>query len=412
MKNKIFLSIMLLLILKGLSAQFIDIRGYARTYEGILTESGKLAIAQQTLDMSFEKMGNKSAFKANPVLYLYDTDSLSLKLRELYTDFFFKRFDLRIGKQQVVWGKADGVFITDIVSPLDLREFLLPDFYEIRQGIIATKLNYYIGNSTIELIWVSVFTPNERPQPGSIWYIEPAFPVKPEFNYAKSDISPGIANSEVFMKYASLGSKIDFELMGAYTWDDNPSLFTKKIFDTVGGQLVLNQLEIIPEHHRLGVGGGSFGTEISGVILRGEGAYYHGKYFQTADPLAEGSLTEKDYLHYLVGADFSIGNVMLSSQIIQETILDHDDHILQKQNITTMTFLAQYDLFRETLHLELFTYLGITNEDALIRPKITYDIDDGFSVLLGANIFTGDASGTFGQYKDNSMIYTKLKYSF
>ncbi len=412
MNNKVFLTIMLLLFLKGLSAQNIDIRGYARTYEGILTETGNLAIAQQTLDLSFEKMGNKSAFKVNPVIYLYDVDSLNLKLRELYMDFFFKRFDLRIGKQQVVWGKADGVFITDIVSPLDLREFLLPDFYEIRRGIIASKLNYYTGNSTIELIWVPVFTPNEWPQPGSIWYIEPAFPVKPEFNYSRSDITAGIKNSEVFLKYASLGPKIDFELMGAYTWDDNPSLFTIKEFDTLGGHPALNKLEIFPEYNRLVVGGGSFSTEIKGVILRGEGAYYYGKYFQTTDALADGSLTEKDYLHYLIGADFSIGDVKLSSQVIQETILDYDDPILRKQNITTMTFLAQYDLFRETLHLELFTYLGITNEDALIRPKITYDLDDGFSVLVGANVFTGNTDGRFGQYKDNSMIYTKLKYSF
>lgn len=412
MNNKVFLTIMLLLFLKGLSAQNIDIRGYARTYEGILTETGNLAIAQQTLDLSFEKMGNKSAFKVNPVIYLYDVDSLNLKLRELYMDFFFKRFDLRIGKQQVVWGKADGVFITDIVSPLDLREFLLPDFYEIRRGIIASKLNYYTGNSTIELIWVPVFTPNEWPQPGSIWYIEPAFPVKPEFNYSRSDITAGIKNSEVFLKYASLGPKIDFELMGAYTWDDNPSLFTIKEFDTLGGHPALNKLEIFPEYNRLVVGGGSFSTEIKGVILRGEGAYYYGKYFQTTDALADGSLTEKDYLHYLIGADFSIGDVKLSSQVIQETILDYDDLIFRKQNITTMTFLAQYDLFRETLHLELFTYLGITNEDALIRPKITYDLDDGFSVLVGANVFTGNTDGRFGQYKDNSMIYTKLKYSF
>ena len=49
-----------------------------------------------------------------------------------------KRFEdllaLSLGKQQVVWGKADGVFITDIVSPLNLTEFLLPDFDEIRTG--------------------------------------------------------------------------------------------------------------------------------------------------------------------------------------------------------------------------------------------------------------------------------------
>ena len=77
-----------------------------------------------------------------------------------------------------------------------------------------------------------------------------------------------------------------------------------------------------------------------------------------------------------------------------------------------MSFLARYDMFRETLHLELFSYIGLSNADALIRPKITYDFDDSFSILLGSNIFVGDESGRFGQYHDNSMIYTKIKYSF
>ena len=77
-----------------------------------------------------------------------------------------------------------------------------------------------------------------------------------------------------------------------------------------------------------------------------------------------------------------------------------------------MTFLARYDLFRETLHLELFSYIGLTYNDALIRPKISYDFDDSFSILLGSNIFIGDTDGRFGQYKDNSMIYAKLKYNF
>ena len=32
--------------------------------------------------------------------------------------------------------------------------------------------------------------------------------------------------------------------------------------------------------------------------------------------------------------------------------------------------------------------------------------------VLGSNIFIGDEKGDFGQYKDNSMAYLKLKYSF
>ncbi|MCD4726803.1 MAG: hypothetical protein K8R46_04025 [Pirellulales bacterium] len=389
-------------------AQNTDISGYARTYEGVTYNDGDFAIIQQTLNLNFEKRGDKVAFKANPMLYHYNADSLNLRLRELYVDLYFKNFDLRIGKQQVVWGKADGAFITDVVSPLNLTEFLLPDFDEIRRGVNAVKFDYYLGNSTFEVIWLPNFTPTEKPGENSIWYIQPEFLLTPTFDQSKSEIEPSLENSELFIKYSALTSKIDFEIMGGYTWDDSPVMHINKQVDTAGNPSLI----IKPEYHRLYVGGGSFSTEIKGIVLRGEAAYYNGKYFQTEDPLATDALVQKDYLHYLIGLDFNIKDIKLSTQFIQEAILDYDENMQKEEVENTMTFLARYDMFRETLHLELFTYIGLTNKDALIRPKITYDFDDSFSILLGSNIFIGDENGRFGQYKNNSMLYTKIKYSF
>jgi len=414
MRTKGLVLILLLIAGQYTKAQNLDISGFARTYEGVLFNTGDFGIVQQTLNLNFEQRGNKVAFKANPMIYLYNADSLNFRMRELYLDLYFDNFDIRIGKQQVVWGKADGVFITDIVSPLNLTEFLLPDFNEIRTGVIATKVNYYLGNSTFEAIWIPQFTPTERPPPGSIWYIQPDFPVTPTWDFSRETITPGLESSEVFLKYTALTSAIDFEIMGAYTWDDNPTMHVQKEFgvDPVTMLPILTGINITPEHHRLAIGGGSFSSEIKGVILRGEAAYYNGKYFLTEDILQPDGNIQKDYLHYLVGLDFNLGPVKLSSQFIQQTILNYDNNLLNEKTENTMTFLARYDMLRETLHLELFSYIGLTNEDALIRPKITYDFDDSFSILLGSNIFVGDKKGRFGQYGDNSMAYLKIKYSF
>ncbi len=415
MKKQIItaLFIAITLISRG---QGVDVSGFARTYEAVDVEDGNFLMMQQTLNLNFEKRGEKVAFKANPLVYLYNTDSLNLNLREIYMDLYFDNFDIRIGKQQVVWGKADGVFITDIVSPLNLSEFLLPDFDEIRTGVIATKLNYYIGNSTIEAIWIPQFTPTILPDANSIWNIQPDFPAPTTFDWSNSEVKPSLENSELFLKYSAMTSKIDFELMGAYTWDDNPTMHIHKEFgidpSTMPPTPFLKSINIIPEYHRLYVGGGSFSTEIKGVIFRGEAAYYNGKYFNTTDATAEDALVQKDYLNYVAGIDFNLGDVKLSTQFIQKYIIDYDDLMQDDEIENTATFMARYDMMRETLHLELFSYIGLSSEDALIRPKITYDFDDSFSLLMGANIFVGDEEGRFGQYKDNSMIYTKIKYNF
>jgi len=417
MKTKTILSAIFFIVsIYSFAQEKVNLSGFARTYEGVKVQDGDFSIIQQTMNLNFEKRGEKVALKANPMVYLYNSNKPEITMREIYADMYFKNFDLRVGKQQVVWGKADGVFITDIVSPLNLSEFLLPDFDEIRTGVIATKLDYYIGNSTFELIAIPQFTPTTRPDENSIWYIQPQFPVPATFDWSKSEISPSLENSEIFAKWSAITSKIDFDLMGGYTWDDNPSMHVQKQFGintaTMPTKPMLTNLLITPQYHRLAVAGGSFSSEVKGFIVRGEAAYYNGKYFQTEDMQAEDALVQKDYINYVVGLDFSIGKVKMSTQFIQKYILDYSDGILENEINNMATIMARYDMMRETLHLELFSYVGITGEDALIRPKITYDFDDSFSILLGANIFTGNREGQFGQYQDNSMVYTKIKYNF
>ena len=76
-----------------------------------------------------------------------------------------------------------------------------------------------------------------------------------------------------------------------------------------------------------------------------------------------------------------------------------------------MTFVMAKSFLNETLMLEFFSYVGLTNKDALLRPKVTYDLADGLEWIIGADVFIGD-SGDFGQYGDNDLVYTKIKYSF
>ena len=47
------------------------------------------------------------------------------ELREAYLDHTENHWGLRAGRQLVIWGAADGVRITDLVSPMDMTEFSL-----------------------------------------------------------------------------------------------------------------------------------------------------------------------------------------------------------------------------------------------------------------------------------------------
>jgi len=400
----------LFLLLTGyLHSQTVSLSGFVRNYSGILLKTGEYAIIQNTLDLKFEHGRDNVAFKANPYMYHFSDNTLEIDLREIFMDIYFETMDVRIGKQQIIWGKADGVFITDIVSPKDLREFLLPDFNEIRIGVTAVKFDYYIGDNTFELVWIPVFTPTRMPAEGSIWSPKLDFSMKPQIDDSKQEVNGSVENSDLFAKYSRMTSSIDFEIMAGYAWDDDPTLHTIKTIDPVSHQLT--GITVIPQHHRLGIGGGSVSTTLGGWVFRGEGAYYNGKYFNSVDPTLVDGVVKKDYLHYLFGLDYTLWGIYLSGQFIQQFILDYNEDIIQDKFENTMTLLARGIFLRETLTLELFSYIGLNNKDALIRPRIYYDISDGFEILFGANIFTGE-TGRFGQYNKNDMVYAKIKYSF
>lgn len=413
MKKRIFLLLGVFLLgvfsfRSMLLAQEPELYGYVRTYIGaLLKDDSDFSIVQNAFDLNFEYATKMASFKVNPFVYQKPTEALEIGLREAYMDVYLSSIDIRIGKQQIIWGKTDGVFITDVVSPKNLSEFLLPDFDEIRIGVTAFRADYYLGNHTFEIVWVPLFTPTQQPEPDSIWAASPSFPV-PAVVDPTEEVEGAVQNSELFAKYSFLGSVLDFELMSGYFWDDDPTLhITDRIFS--GSELV--SLTLTPRHHRLGLVGISLSAAPGRVVVRGEGGYYFGKFFHTNNPSDADGVAERDFLKYGSGIDFSLYTINMSIQFIQQVILDYDERFANDRFENLMTLLARKDFLHETLHTELFAYFGFNNPDALLRPKIIYDIVDDLEIEAGANIFLGD-EGQFGQFDDNDMIFTRVVYSF
>ncbi|MGH4039082.1 MAG: DUF1302 family protein [Sphaerochaeta sp.] len=372
-----------LIILSNLSATDVSLHGNVRNYIGVLpTQDFEYAIMQDTFNLTLEYYGDNSDILVNPYMNYDLDDELSVDLREAYINLYLDDADIRIGKQQIVWGKSDGLFITDVVSPKNLQEFLLPDFNEIRLGVTAIKADYYIKDSTWELIWIPIFTPDTLPDEDSIWN---AYNI--DFGDTDEDIDASLENSEIFGRYSTYTSNIDYEIMGGYMWDDEPTVNSSGEFT----------------HYRTGILGGSMSSSVGDFIIRSDGAWYIGKQITAS--------LEMDYLHYMIGLDYKIEGWNLSTQLVQKVYLNYEENSAVDQWTNTITFMANKEFLENTVLFEFFTYIEFDDLNALIRPKVTYSIFDDTDLLLGANIFLGD-SGTFGQFEDNDMIYTKVTYSF
>lgn len=391
-----------------------DISGMVRNYTALrLQDDPEFAMLQNTFRLDFEKKSGKGAFVTNLYAYQYGTDVVpEIRIKQLFADVYFNSLDFRLGRQQIIWGKADGVFITDVVSPKDLREFLLPDFTEIREGIDALNTSVYAGNHTFSLVLSPAFRPTTQPEDGSIWKPEMDLPVNTvRIDTTRQDVPLKLSNSEAFFRWSAMLSAVDFEIVGAWMWDDEPALHLNKLGHPTSSGFVLDSLVISPEYHRLAMGGGAFSTTLKGLVLKGETGYYYGKMFRTSDPNYSDGIVEGNYFHYMAGVSYTLAGIDLHGQFIQKIILDHDEFFLDEQYQNMITVLIHKSVLRETLHLDLFSYIGLNDADALIRPTVAYDISDGLKATLGANIFLGD-SGYFGQFDDNDMVYVKLSYSF
>ena len=70
-------------------------------------------------------------------------------------------------------------------------------------------------------------------------------------------------------------------------------------------------------------------------------------------------------------------------------------------------------LVMDKLELSLFTFFSPDELDTYIRPRITYKIIDPLAVVVGANLMFGRDDYTFfGQLKENTNVYVRLRYTF
>ncbi len=132
-----------------------EIYGRAKWEMSHETDSGDRQKNEQSIDLELKSYLNDNLSLKAIVRALHETnleaDNRSdLDLREFYLDLAGDRGKLRLGRQQVVWGKTDGLRLLDLINPQDFREFILDDFIDSRIPLWMARGDYYIGDDTFQ----------------------------------------------------------------------------------------------------------------------------------------------------------------------------------------------------------------------------------------------------------------------
>ncbi len=412
------LFVFLMLIMAGLPSLAANstFSGMVRDYAAVRTQTMDIPVHEQTLDAFYEHTTDRGQLTFHPVVYSNPNKALQFDLAEAYFDFYLKRADVRIGKQKVIWGEAEGAFITDLVSPRDMRSFILADFSEIRKAVPAFKVDYYTGPYTLQGIWVTHFIPTSLPSQDSMWAQSPTLPFPATVTSVtfKEPTMPdaSLENSEVFLSLGRFGNAISWKLNGGYVFTDEPLASSVTAPDSA--TRVISQA-----YERYTFVGGSFNTALGGVVLRGEAALALDKPMNSLDTSINPPITIEKHsqIQALVGLDWNMAGAQWSSQYLMIYTHDHTDTLVSQMKpirefAHTFTFRVQDTFFDDQLTARLFAYLEAEPLNALIRPSVSYNFGNGVLLEGGFDLFLGDEDGTFGTYGSNSLAWAALRWYF
>ena len=357
----------------------ISVKGFVDTYHALRLERPNDWMSSRTRvrgELTLER-GNVGAYvSANLVHNAILKDHSGLQLREAYAYYSDQHWDLRAGRQIIAWGVADALRLTDIISPMDYTEFLAQDYDDIRIPVGALRLRYSREKWSFEAVAIPVSSFFELPTDNdNPWSVGP-LPIGAE-------PSRKVYNMEYGGRLSFFLSGIDFSLSALHTWNKQPV-----IIDGVGA------------YRRMTMLGADCSIPLGQFVVRGEAAEY-------LDEAQSQPSTRAASSNALIGIDWYAGNDWSLSAQYAHKYVASGDH----RNTGLATFRLSKDLLHNTLALQTFAYIDVTNGGIYNRLSADYALNDQLHAMLGFDYFHAD-KGTFSVYKKNSELFVKLEYSF
>jgi hypothetical protein len=354
-------------------------------------------------------------------------------LRELWGEVKIGNFDIRLGKQQVAWGKTDGYKLLDVLNPTDYREFILMESEDSRIPIWMANIKYYFTpKHNLQFIWMPDYVANFQALPGYIWTLNPINTVHqlgtlPFIRIIDKEPANNLRNSDIGFRYeGQIGTKFDFTLNYLHRWDQNNVWMKSEriIFTPTPPFFALIFLE---EPKRQNIFGGSFTTTfdkilgIKDLVMRGEFAYYYHRTMYTVDNPGP---IQRDNIQAMIGFDKNVWFVgkswMVSVQLFEDFIKGNypDDKISslgggkKKRHEVAFTSLISTDFINQKLKPEVLLIWDTTQGDGWVRPRVSYEFSDNLKATAGFNFFWGKRDDSLGQMTRNDQIFAEIKYSF
>jgi hypothetical protein len=333
----------------------------------------------------------------------------TLELRDVYWEQRLQSGILRVGKQQIVWGRLDGIKVLDVVNPQNFREFILDDFGDSRISLWSAYLDVFWGAWRVEAAVLPDYTAHETPERGA-WFELTA----PRFRFGAPSGTPGIPvttdKDRNFRDDTAMGlrlsrslGRVDISAL-AYSGNDHEPLAR---LSTESAQPVLEQF-----YERRDLYGISLETAIGPLALRAETAYQPSRVFNIRDRSGLQS-ARADQVSAGIAADVDAPlGFLLNLQFLWDEVLDAPEALVRPRRDRVGTLFARRSFAYETARIEARWYHSFDDNDDLYKLTLDYDIGDNTAVFLSGDWFDGTEVGLFGQFAKRDRIVFGFRHTF
>jgi hypothetical protein len=358
-------------------------------------------------------------------------------IREAYVNAYLGPFDLRLGKQIIVWGRADALNPTNNLTPVDFR-IRSPLEDDIRLGNVGARAFLRLSPIRLEGVWMPTYLPSELPTvglPPLVFFAAPTFP--------SADLRKGTVAGRAHLELAA------FEMSMSYL----------RGFAPLPG-LTLSSVTFSATNPGIGVSRTAYDQQVLGfdfstaigelATIRGEVAYRRPFDYQNRPYAA------RPDLQYVVGVDHNFGNFNVIAQYLGRYVFDwqrqtgttRDPGMLvsilsdpgsqagwmdivteevnaelaqinqilfsqtaRVQHVGTLRF--EWLLFHETLSLSSLALYNFTTKEWLVTPRIGWKLTDAMTAYVGGQVFAGPNDTLFGLIdQELSAGYVELRFAF
>jgi hypothetical protein len=289
-----------------------------------------------------------------------------------------------------------------VVSAKDLREFILPEFGQLRIPQWAARAEYFMSDMKAELLWIPAPSFDEIGKPGADFY---PYPLPVSATYLGED-QPGrkLANTNYGFRLSQLKNGWDVSGFYYHSVDASPTFYR---VSAPTAPLVFQ-----PRHDKINQIGGTFAKDLGSSVLKGELVYTDGRKFNVTRLTQADGLVGQNTLDYALGLDFTLsGDTRLNLQFFQRVFFDHDPDIIPDKVESGASVLLSGKP-AASLDAQALLIHSLNRSDWLFRPELSWNFEKNWRLKVGADIFGGPSTGFFGRFNNKDRVYTEVRYSF